>query len=139
MIIPKKREVLIGLGLNAEAGLYAHGDTLGVAQNTAARVTTDIETLVGARGSLTNTGAQGQYNKQHAALTVVRAARNAARLDARKLCTKAVDALKAHLGRRWNPQWTAAGFGGFTLTVPKGTIAAKLLELRNFFRGQSGA
>jgi hypothetical protein len=134
MVIPNKREVLIDLGLHAEAGLNVRGVTLGVAQNTADRVTTDLENLVGEAGSLTNTGALGQYNKKHAELTLARAARNAARDASRKLCAKAIDSLKAHLGRRWNPQWAAAGFGGFTLTVTNATVAAKLLELRNYFR-----
>jgi hypothetical protein len=53
---------------------------------------------------------------------------------ARALCTKAIDTLKSHLGRQWNPRWAAAGFGGFTISVKNAEVAAKLAELRNYFQ-----
>ena len=134
MKIPTNREQLTDLAPRAKAGLAALGATLNVAHNTEARLTTDIHNFVGEPGSLINIGAQGQYNKQQVALTNARAARNAARLHARQLCVKAVDALIPHLGRRWNPQWTAAGFGGFSLEVTNTNVAARLLGLRNYFR-----
>jgi hypothetical protein len=134
MKITNNRDELVTLALHGESGLNALATTIGVAQNTAPRLATDLQALVGEPGSLTNTGAQGLYNKKHAALTDARAARNAARLDGRELCTKAIDSLKAHLGRSWNPRWTAAGFGGQTLTIRDTIVAAKLLELRNYYR-----
>ncbi len=134
MVIPTKRELLIDLSLHSQSGLAANGTLLGVAQNTGARLTTDIQNFVGDPGSLTDTGAQGQYTKKKAALSTAAAARNAARVHARGLCNAAVDTLKAHLGRTWNPQWVAAGFGGFSLTVRNSNVAARLLELRNYFR-----
>jgi hypothetical protein len=134
MLIPENREELVTLALHSQAGLNALGATLGVAQNTASRVTADIQTLVGEPGSLTSTGAQGQYNKKHATLVEARAARNAARVDAHELCTKAIDSLKAHLGRVWNPRWVAAGFADNTVKVRETTAGPKLIELRNYFR-----
>lgn len=134
MKIPTNRDLLLPLALHGQSGATALGSTINIAQNTAPRITTDIQNYVGEPGSLTNTGAQGLYNKKHAALTDARAARDAARADAVKLCVTAIDSLKAHLGRTWNPQWTAAGFGGQTLVVRPTTVAAKLIELRNYFR-----
>jgi hypothetical protein len=134
MTIPQNRDVLVPLALRGQSGANALGTTIGIAQNTAARITTDIQNYVGDPGSLTNTGAQGLYNKKHAALTDARAARDAARAHAVKLCAAAIDALKAHLGRSWNPAWTAAGFGGQSLVVRPTTVEPKLIELRNYFR-----
>jgi hypothetical protein len=134
MKIPYNRDLIIALAVRAKAGANAIGTAVGLAQHNAARITADLEDQIGEAGSLTNTGKQGQYNQKHVALTAARAIRRDAIADGRKLCAAAVDGLKAHLGRTWNPQWTAAGFSGNTIAVSTAHVIPRLFELRNYYR-----
>ena len=114
MKISSNREALKTLAQQALAGATDAGSDL--AQNTAARLKADYQDLMGdPTATPADTGKQGAYNKACGELTEARAARVKAVASGRKLCDDAIDTLKAHLGRRWNPRWAAAGFGGSTL------------------------
>jgi hypothetical protein len=135
MIIPIKHSALVTLAQRALAGATAIGTPVGLAQNTAPRLNVDYQALMGDPAATpANTGTQGEYNKTRGALTTAQKARVLALDNGHKLCANAIDALKAHLGRKWNPRWAAAGFGGFTIAVKETEVGAKLIELRNFFR-----
>lgn len=135
MKIPVKREALTTLAQLALAGATAIGTTVGLAQNTALHLSGDYQGLMGNPLATPPTiGTQGEYNKARGALTDAQKERVLAIQDGRALCTKAIDSLKAHLGRQWNPRWAAAGFGGFTLWVKDTEVAAKLAELRIYYQ-----
>ncbi|HET6408302.1 MAG TPA: hypothetical protein VFG14_10520 [Chthoniobacteraceae bacterium] len=51
----------------------------------------------------------------------------------RKFNERAIDSLKAHLGRRWNPLWVGAGFTRGSLELPRDPLTL-LLELREYLR-----
>src|SRR5687767_3684538 len=53
MKISKNRDSIIALAIRAKAGATAIGTAVGLAQHTAARITTDIEAVIGVPGSPT--------------------------------------------------------------------------------------
>ena len=134
MLIPTNRESLKMLVIQAIGGGTAVGTPTGIAQNTAARISSDYKDYAGdPTATPPELGKQGAYNKARGDLTAAQAARREAIDDGRKLCADAVDALKAHLGRTWNVRWAAAGFGGSSISVKYNEVAGKLEELRNYF------
>lgn len=134
MKITANREALKTLAQETLAGATAVGAPTDLAQNTAARIKADYQDWMGDPTAIpADTGKQGAYTKACGELTEARAARVEAIASGRKLCEDAIDALKAHLGRRWNPRWAAAGFGGFTLVVKDVEVGCKLEDLRNYF------
>jgi hypothetical protein len=138
-IIPDKLSGLLKLGKEALAGVINHGVTLGVAQNTAPRITTDHYDLFGEPGeNPVNRGKQAALNAKRDAVTVAIGIRRSAIADGRKFCAKAVDLFKGHLGRTWNAAWTAAGFTRFTIAVSKADVATVLVETRNYLRENPG-
>ena len=132
MTIPVNREELKTLAQRALAGLTA--TPLTIAQNTAARLLGDYVDYMGDPATPGATGKQGAYNKKCGELTDAQTARREATADSRALCAKAIDVLKGHLGRTWNPRWVAAGFGGSSIAVKDLDVGGKLEELRNYFR-----
>jgi hypothetical protein len=134
MTIPVNQEELKTLAQRAKAGLTAIGPSAGVVLNTADNLTTDYEHLMGDPATPGDTGTQGAYNKKSGELTDAQTARVAAIAASRALAAKAVDTLKAHLGRVWNPRWAAAGFRGSSIAIKDPEVGAKLEELRNYFR-----
>jgi hypothetical protein len=131
--IPQAIVALIQLAVRALAGLLSIGASVDVQQNTAAKTSADLYDLTGEPGAGPNAGKQGQLNLKRAAVTAAETARRAAIATGLKFCADGIDALKSHLGRRWNPQWQAVGFTRSTLQLPRHPLAL-LLELRNYFR-----
>jgi hypothetical protein len=131
--IPSGLEALIQLAVRALAGLLGIGATVDIQQNTAAKTSTDLYDLAGEPGAGPNAGKQGQLNQKRAAVTAAETARRAAIETGLKFCADAVDALKSHLGRRWNPQWQVVGFSQGSLKLPRHPLSL-LLQLRDYFR-----
>src|SRR5687768_6339825 len=116
MKIPTNREALKTLAQQALAGATA--TPAGLAQNTAPRIDADYKDWMGdPTATPASIGKQGAYNKARGELTAAQAVRLEAIADSRRLCADAIDALKSHLGRSWNPRWAAAGFGGSSISV----------------------
>jgi hypothetical protein len=131
--IPRAIEDLIQLAVRALAGLLGIGVTVDIQQNTAAKMSADLYDLTGEPGAGPNAGKQGQLNLKRAAVTAAETARRTAIANGLKFCADGIDALKSHLGRRWNPQWQAVGFTQGSLRLPRHPLAL-LLQLRNYFR-----
>jgi hypothetical protein len=134
--IPRAIQLLIQLATRALAGLLGIGATVDVQQNTAAKTSADLYDLTGEPGAGPNAGKQGQLNEKRAAVTAAETARRGAIAAGCKFCGDAVDSLKSHLGRRWNPQWQAVGFSQGSLELPRHPLAL-LLQLRNYFRAHA--
>jgi hypothetical protein len=132
--IPYHVPTLINLGAEALSGAQALAATLGIAQNTAPRISTDLYDYVGDPGETTNHGKQAVLNLKRDAETAARENRQATRQAGREFCSKAVDLLKVHLGRTWNPAWVAAGFSRFSIAVSKANVLVTVLEIRNYLR-----
>jgi hypothetical protein len=131
--IPQAIEGLIQLAVRALAGLLGIGLTIDIQQNTATKTSADLYDLTGEPGAGPDAGKQGQLNEKRAAVTAAEAVRRTAIANGLKFCADGIDALKSHLGRRWNPQWQAVGFSQGTLRLPRHPLAL-LLQLRNYFR-----
>jgi hypothetical protein len=137
--IPKNLPGLQSLGTEALAGAALLGVTIGIAQNTAARIAIDHYDVFGEPGETpVNRGKEAALNTKRDALTAARAARREAIADGRAFCGKAVDLFKGHLGRQWNPAWTAAGFTQFSIAVSKMNVPTLLMEIRNYLRDNAG-
>lgn len=104
------------------AKLYA--DELGLRQHDAEAIGTDFAHFRTARENYAH------LNAEHAAR---RQELYAARAVAKSCCEQAIDTLKVHLGRRWNPQWTAAGFTNGSIALPNEHFAV-LTALAAYFR-----
>src|SRR5262245_45860913 len=76
-----------------------------VTHNDAAAVATDLYDLVGQPGAGLSAGKQGQLNLKRDAYNASIASRRDAIADARRFNGDAIDLLKRHLGRTWNPRW----------------------------------
>jgi hypothetical protein len=134
-IIPHKLSGLLKLGKEALAGTISLGVTVGVAQNTAARIGTDHYNLFGEPGeNPTNRGKEAALNAKRDAVNAARGVRRSALADGREFCVNAVDLFKGHLGRTWNSAWMAAGFTRFTIAVSKADVATVLVQTRNYLR-----
>ena len=134
MKITGNREALKTLVLQALDGANAIGTATGLAQNTGPRISADYKDYAGDPAATPPTlGKQGAYNKARGDLTAAQASRRQAIAAGRVLCGDAIDALKSHLGRSWNPRWAAAGFGGATIAVKYSEVGGKLEELRDYF------
>jgi hypothetical protein len=134
--IPQVIEALIQLAVRALAGLLGIGLTIDIQQNTAAKTSADLYDLTGEPGAGPNAGKQGQLNEKRAAVTTAETARRTAIATGLKFCADGIDALKSHLGRRWNPKWQAVGFTQGSLRVPRHPLAL-LLQLRNYLRAHA--
>ena len=65
--IPKAIPALVTACARALAGTQSLGGTVGIAQNTAAKITTDYQDYVGVPGSATELGKRGALNKKRKA------------------------------------------------------------------------
>ena len=131
---------LISLGSEALAGAQSLADVLDLAQNTPSRISADLYDYIGDPGeNPVNRGKLAAVALKSEAVKSARAARRAARAVGRKFCAKAVDIFKAHLGRTWNPAWSAVGFSRTTIAVSKGDVHTMLFEIRNYLRGHPAA
>src|SRR5688572_10842406 len=105
--IPKKRNDVISLATQALAGAATYGATVGLLQNTSERIAADLYDLTGPPGT-EPMGKQGQLNERRDVLHAARVSRRAVIAEARTFAANAVDLLKRHLGRGWNPRWQVA-------------------------------
>ncbi len=132
--IPSSIPALIALSGRSLSGAQALGAALLLAQNTAARILADRVDLVGEPGPTpTIRGKEAEWLLKREALKTAQATRREAKKAARGFWSDAVDVLKVHLGRTWNPAWEAAGFTGGTLST-KGDPEPMLLRIRGYLR-----
>jgi hypothetical protein len=109
-------------------------DEVDLKQNRAAAIAGDYHDLVGLPGSdPANAGKQGELNQRRIAEIEAGDARRDAIEAGRKFNERAIDHLKSHFGRRWNPRWQSAGFNRGSLALPKNPMSL-LLELRDYFK-----
>src|SRR5687767_3184449 len=116
--IPQTNPALITACARALAGAQSLGVTLGLAQNTATKITTDYHDYVGVPGSTTELGKRGVLNDKRDAVKAAREARRAAVAAGRKFCVGGIDRLKPHLGRVWNAAWITAEIGRAHVCTP---------------------
>jgi hypothetical protein len=133
--IPTSIPALIAFSGRSLSGAQALGVTLNLAQNTAARILADRVDLVGEPGPTpTIRGKEAEWQLKREALKTAQATRRVTIKAARGFWSNAVDLLKLHLGRTWNPAWEAAGFTGGTLATAKGDPEPMLLRIRGYLR-----
>ncbi len=133
--IPSSIPALVVLSGRSLSGAQALGVTIALAQNTAARILADRVDLVGEPGPTPAIrGKEAEWQLKREALKTAQATRRAAKKDARAFWSGAVDLLKHHLGRTWNPAWEAAGFTKGTLSTAKGDPEPMLLRIRAYLR-----
>jgi hypothetical protein len=133
--IPTSPLALVAFAGRSLSGAQALGVTLNLAQNTAARISTDYVDYVGEPGptpAIRGKDAESQLKRE--VLKTARAALRAAKAEAREFWSDAVDLLKIHLGRTWNAAWVAAGFTRFTLSTSKGDPLPMVLRIRGYLR-----
>ena len=134
-IIPSSPLALAAFAARSLSGAQVLGLILNLAQNTAAKISTDYVDFVGEPGpNPTIRGKDAEWQLKREALKTAQAALRAARQDLREFWSGAVDLLKHHLGRTWNPAWEAAGFSGFTLSTSKGDPLPVVLRIRAYLR-----
>jgi hypothetical protein len=133
--IPTSIPALVALSGRSYSGALALGVILTIAQNTAPRILADRIDLVGEAGATpTIRGKEAEWQLKREALKTAQATRRATKKEARGFWSDAVDVLKVHLGRTWNPAWEAAGFTKGTLSTGKGDPAPMLLRIRAYLR-----
>ena len=117
------------------AGAQALAVILALAQNTAARILADRIDLVGEPGAApVIRGKEAEWQLAGETLKTAQGALRTTKKEARDFWADAVDLLKHHLGRTWNPAWEAAGFTRGTLSTAKGDPEPMLLRIRNYLR-----
>jgi hypothetical protein len=130
-IVPFSQGGVVSLAEQALPALLAN-TVSNVTHNNAGAVATDLYDLVGQPGAGLSAGKQGQLNLKRDAHNAAITARRDAIADANSFNGDAIDLLKRHLGRTWNPRWQAAGFTRGTLRLPSDPLPL-LLELRGYF------
>jgi hypothetical protein len=106
---------------------------LNVKQNDPDTVTTEYYDYVGQPGTDPLTaGKRGQLDQKRKALIAAQTIRRNATQAGRDYNARALDHLKGYLGRRWNPDWTGAGFTGGSLALPYDPKPL-LLKFRAYF------
>ena len=131
---------LINLGSEVLVGAQSLSGELDLAQNTPSRIRADLYDYIGEPGeNPVNRGKLAAVALKSEAVKTARATRRAALAVGRKFCAKAVDIFKVHLGRAWNPAWSAVGFSRATIAVSKGDVQSMLYEIRNYLRGHPAA
>ena len=133
--IPTSIPALIAFSGRSLSGAQALGVILALAQNTAARIAADRIDLVGEPGATpTIRGKEAEWLLKREALKTAQATLRTTKKEARDFCSDAVDLLKLHLGRTWNPAWEAAGFTRNTLSTTTGDTLPMLLRIRAYLR-----
>jgi hypothetical protein len=131
--IPRTIPGTKSLGSKCAAAAAEHEEEVGLKQNRASVIATEFYDLVGEPNTDAATaGKEAMLNQaRHAELKAAQIRREAVAAG-RKFNERAIDHLKAHLGRRWNPRWQGAGFTRGSLALPKDPFSL-LLELRAYF------
>ena len=133
--IPTSPLALAAFAARSLSGAQVLGGTLNLAQNTAAKISADYVDFVGEAGpNATIRGKDADWQLKREALKTAQAALRAAKQELREFWSGAVDLLKHHLGRTWNPAWEAAGFTGFTLSTSSGDPLPMVLRIRAYLR-----
>lgn len=137
---PDILEVLCALARDIAGGLHTIQATIGMSQNTEAKILADLKPLEGdpaaAPGSAAFKGSILVYDE---AQSTNGAAENALALlndgDVYEFLIQASDVLGGILGRRWNDAWLPTGFPGNSTAVPRTQDAryALLFALKNYF------
>lgn len=128
--IPKDLELMFALGEDMADGLATHAATIGIFQNTEARVRTDLAAARTAYENFINARA----NKR----TLV-TAQTLADSNGKAFILSAVGVLKNFLGTSWSEAWEPAGFINESLAMPS-TLAARqtvLAALGSYFTGHA--
>jgi hypothetical protein len=117
--IPYSVDALIALAGQCLQEVTNHGASLTIKQNDAEAVAADLFDLAGNPGSGSATpGKRALLNQLRQAVVPAQVARREAWQAGRDFNARAIDYLKLHLGRKWNPQWTAVGLNKGSLRLP---------------------
>lgn len=131
--IPDAPGPLISLATDAADGADTEGASIGLSQNTAAKIRTDLVALAGSTTTVPPViGAQNAYNLAKSAKVAATAARRAGESNGRTFCASAVGMLKNHISTQWSSQWQAAGFTTGSLAIPDDPLSL-LGEIRAYF------
>jgi hypothetical protein len=131
--IPSGYDAHVSLAEDAADGAQQHGAAISLAQNTEAKIRTDLVALTGdPEATPPIPGAQPVYNAAKSAKTAASSAQRTAESNARAFAGKSVNVLKNFLGTQWNSAWQAAGFQGGSLAIPTDPLPL-LGELRAYF------
>lgn len=130
--VPNTQGGVVILAEQILPALLSIGATVGMSHNDAPAVATDLYDLIGQPGAGLSAGKQGQLNLQRDAYNAAANIRRLAVEAAQTFNGNAIDLLKGHLGRTWNPRWQAAGFTRGTLRLPRDPLPLTL-ELRGYF------
>ena len=114
---------LVQHGEDAADGAAAHGDAIGLSQHTAAKINTDVESIVGKPAGPGGTppavpGLKGLLNAALANKVQKTSAKNLERSNGRALVGHVVHVLKPRLGKEWSAAWNGPGFTAGNLTIP---------------------
>jgi len=133
--IPRVLSRLLTLSARAKAAVEALAVTLGILQNTATKIGTEMTSLTGPVGAPPTppSGKIGILNEARQQSTDARAALRDVIAASRALVMQALDVLRPILGRQWNSSWSAAGFSSGSLKVSRDPYAI-LIDLREYFR-----
>jgi hypothetical protein len=136
--IPRVLSRLLTLAGRSKGAVQALATTVGIVQNTAAKIGTEIVDLTGPAGAPPTppTGKIGILNDARQQSTDAQAALRAVIEAGRQLAMQSIDVLRPILGRRWNSRWNAAGFSSGSLAVPRDPYRL-LIDLREYFRRNS--
>lgn len=131
--IPQALDKLISLGEDAAGGAQAQGPTIGLAQNTDAKIRANLTALTGDDAAVPPLpGSMALYDAAKAAKVLAKGAENAAEQAGRDFIAAAIGSLKPRLGTQWNSAWNAAGFTNGSLAIPADPLPA-LLSLRSHY------
>ena len=133
--IPRVLSRLLSLAARAKAATEALAASLGIVQNTAAKIGVEIVDLTGPAGAPPTppAGKIGILNDARQQNTAAQTALRAVIATGRTLAMQAIDVLRPILGRQWNARWNAAGFSAGSLAVPRDPYRI-LIDLREYFR-----
>ena len=130
--IPRTIPHTISLSSKCAAAAAKYEEEVGLKLNRASAIAANLYDLVGRLDTDSATaGKQGELDQKRLAELVARELRRKAVAAGCKFNERAIDHLKSYLGRRWNPQWQAAGFISGSLALPKNPLSL-LLELRAY-------
>jgi hypothetical protein len=134
--IPQSADALVTLATDAADGATTEGASIGLSQNTAAKIRADLVNFAGDPAAVPPViGAQNLHNAAKSAKVAASAVRRTSESNARKFCASTVGLLKNYLGTQWNAQWQAAGFTAGSLAIPDDPMSL-LGEIRGYLASQ---
>lgn len=135
--IPESYDPLVALLEDAADGARDHAASVGLQQNTEAKIRADLEALVGTAagpGGIPSAvpGLKALWNTAKADKVAKGAAFRSARSAGRTVASACVNVLKPRLGNQWNNAWQTAGFTNASLAIPENPLTL-LQQLRAYF------